>query len=305
MRGNGRKVWLNKKWVDWDDAKVSLHAHTLHYGLGVFEGIRYYKTDGGKVAIFRLGHHLKRLYDSAHIVGISIPYPIEEITEATKELVRINGIDEGYIRHIVFLDEGSMGINAIDNPISVAMSTWEWGAYLGDQGVAEGVRLKTSSYCRRHVNTTMTKAKVCGQYANSILARWEAVKTGYDEALLLDQEGFAAEATGENIFITKDGIIKTPPLMGVLPGITRDSVIAIAKEAGFIINEERLTRDEFYIADEVFLCGTAAEITPVREIDGRTIGKDTPGRITKFLQNRFQDIIRGRADRYFDWLMLI
>lgn len=305
MQENGSSVWLNGSFIPWHEAKVSLHAHTLHYGLGVFEGVRYYKTVDGHTAIFRLADHIKRLYSSAHIVGLKIPYPSTEITGGTLELVRRNAFEEGYIRHLVFLDEGVMGIYAEQNPVSVAISTWKWGAYLGEEGKDLGARLMTSTFVRQHVNASMTKAKVCGQYVNSVLAKWEAIKHGFDEALMLDVEGFVAEASGENAFIVREGVLKTPPLMGVLPGITRDSIMTIAKEAGFTIKEERLTRDELYIADEMFLCGTAAEVTPVRELDGRRVGNGEVGKVTRFLSERFHDVVQAKIERYKGWLTLV
>lgn len=305
MQENGTKVWLNGKLIPWGEAKVSLHAHSLHYGLGVFEGVRYYPTADNRTAIFRLEDHIKRLYASAHIVGLQIPYSSGEIIEATLELVRLNDFKEGYIRHLVFLDEGVMGIYAKQNPVSVAISTWKWGAYLGEEGMGLGARLMTSSFVRHHVNSAMTKAKVCGQYVNSILAKWEAIEHGFDEALMLDNEGFVAEASGENVFIVREGLLKTPPLMGVLPGITRDTIVTIAKEAGFTIKEERLTRDELYIADEMFLCGTAAEVTPVRELDHRKIGNGEVGRVTRFLSERFRDVVQAKIERYKAWLTLL
>ena len=272
MQENGSSVWLNGSLIPWHEAKVSLHAHTLHYGLGVFEGVRYYKTVDGNTAVFRLADHIKRLYASAHIVGLNIPYPSTEITGATLELVRRNTFEEGYIRHLVFLDEGVMGIYAEQNPVSVAISTWKWGAYLGQEGKDLGARLMTSTFVRQHVNASMTKAKVCGQYVN---------------------------------FIVREGVLKTPPLMGVLPGITRDSIMTIAKEAGFTIKEERLTRDELYIADEMFLCGTAAEVTPVRELDGRRVGNGEVGKVTRFLSERFHDVVQAKIERYKGWLTLV
>lgn len=304
MNQNGQ-IWFNGKLVQWKEAKVHVLTHTLHYGLGVFEGIRFYKCDDGRVAIFRLDEHVNRLFDSARVVNIEIPFTKKEISSAIKKTIIANKLESGYIRPIVFIGDGAMGLYAVENPIHVAIAVWEWGPYLGDKGVKEGIKAKISSYTRHHVNASMTKAKICGYYVNSILAKREVIKGGYDEAIMLDTEGYVAEASGENIFIVSKGVLKTTPPTAILPGITRDSVIKIARDSGIEVQEERFTRDELYIADEAFLTGTAAEITPVVSVDDRKIGNGKPGEITKQLQNIFFDIIRGRNKKYSHWLNIV
>jgi branched-chain amino acid aminotransferase len=296
------KIWLDGKFVDWDKAQIHILTHTLHYGWGVFEGIRCYHCHDGSSAIFRLKEHVDRLFGSAHIVSIKIPFIKEEISSAILETIRINKLKEGYIRPIVFIGDGEMGIYVKKVDVRVAIAVWSWGAYLGDEGLAKGIRAKVSSFTRLHVNSQMTKAKVCGNYVNSILAKREIISAGYDEAILLDNEGYVSEASGENIFMVKNGIIKTSPLTSILPGITRDSVITIAKDKGYPIIEERFTRDELYLADEAFFSGTAAEITPVREVDDRQIGPGHPGPITKDIQATFFDAVKGKIDKYKGWL---
>lgn len=299
------QIWFDGKLVKWNEAKVHVLTHTLHYGLGVFEGIRFYKLDDGKIAVFRLDEHVNRLFDSAQVVNIEIPYTKEEISSAIKETIIANGISSGYIRPIAFIGDGAMGLYAVENPIHVAIAVWEWGPYLGDKGVKEGIKVKISSYTRHHVNASMTKAKICGYYVNSILAKREVIKAGYDEAILLDTEGYVAEASGENVFIVRNGKIKTTPPTAILPGITRDSIIQIAKDMKIEVKEERFTRDEVYIADEVFLTGTAAEITPVVSVDDRKIGTGKPGETTRVLQNTFFDIVRGKNKKYKHWLSVV
>lgn len=295
-------IWMDDRLVKWEDAKVHVLTHTLHYGFGVFEGIRFYKQKDGSSAVFRLKEHIERLLNSAKIIGLPLELTEEYIINAVVETIKKNGIEEGYIRPIIFLGDGAMGLNFTDNPVRFSVAVWEWGAYLGEEGLKNGIRAKTSSFTRHHVNAAMTKAKVCGNYVNSILAKKEAIKNGYDEAILLDTEGYVAEASGENIFIIKKGIIKTPPLTSILPGITRDSVIEIARDSGFTVLETRFSRDELYISDEVFLTGTAAEITPVRSVDDRIIGNGKPGEITRKLQESFFKIVRGEDERYRKWL---
>ncbi len=297
-----KKIWFDGKLVDWDKANVHVLTHALHYGLGVFEGIRCYKCDDGRSAIFRLPDHTNRLFESAHIVMMKIPWTPSEINAAVIETLKANGLDEGYIRPIAFLGEGSMGVLPKDNPVRVSIAAWKWGAYLGDEGMEKGIRVKVSSYVRHHVNSMMTKAKVTGHYVNSILAKREVVADGYDEALLLDTEGYVSEGTGENVFIVKDGALKTTPLTSNLKGITRDSVMRIAGDKGLTVKEERFTRDEVYVADEAFFTGTAAEITPIRELDSRQIGKGKPGAITKDIQKTFFDAVKGRNKDYALWL---
>ncbi|MDH5203137.1 MAG: branched-chain amino acid transaminase [Nitrospirota bacterium] len=299
-----KKIWMDGKFVDWDNANVHILTHTLHYGLGVFEGIRCYETKEGP-AIFRLDEHIERLFNSAHIFLIEIPYSQKEIKNAIIETVRVNKIKECYIRPIVYIGYGAMGLYPKENPINVAIAVWSWGAYLGDKGLKEGIGVKTSSFIRNHVNANMTRGKVCGYYINSQLAKKEAISCGFDEALLLDTEGYVSEGSGENIFIVRNGILKTTPLTSILEGITRNSIIEIAQDEGVKVSEERFTRDEVYISDESFFTGTAAEVTPIREVDGRSIGNGKPGKITKKLQSIFFDIVRGKNKKYESWLTRI
>jgi len=302
MIQKSEKIWLDGDFVNWDDANIHILTHTLHYGLGVFEGVRCYLCDDGSSAVFRLKEHVDRLFDSAHIAEISIPFLREQITHAILDTLKVNKQKEGYIRPLVFIGDGAMGVHPHDNPVRVAIITWPWGAYLGAEGLTNGIRVKISSFTRHHVNIMMTKAKICGNYVNSILAKKEVTTEGYDEAILLDPEGYVCEATGENIFIVKNGILKTPPLTSILPGITRDAVITLAKDMGIIVVEERFSRDELYISDETFFTGTAAEVTPIREVDNRVIGKGRPGPITQKIQQVFFDIVRGNNERYKHWL---
>lgn len=302
MVQKSRKIWFDGKLVNWEDAQVHVLAHTLHYGVGVFEGIRCYKTDDGKSAVFRLAEHVDRLFNSAHIVLLEIPFTREEVCAAIHKTLQVNELSEGYIRPIAFLGAGEMGLFVRTNPVHVAIAVWPWGAYLGEDGLKKGIRAKVSSFNRHHVNAAMSKGKVNGYYVNSVLAKWEVVKAGYDEAVLLDTEGFVAEGSGENIFIARNGILQTTPLTSVLPGITRDAVITIAQRLNIPVKEARFTRDEMYIADEMFFTGTAAEITPVREVDDRKVGAGKPGPITKQIQSTFFDIIRGRNALFQHWL---
>jgi branched-chain amino acid aminotransferase len=296
------RIWMDGELIRWDEAKVHILTHTLHYGMGVFEGIRCYQCPDGRSGVFRLPEHIHRLFDSAHIAEIEIPFAPEELIEACKETMRTNGLKEGYIRPLVFIGDGAMGVHPQDNPIRVAIITWKWGAYLGEEALQQGTRVKTSSYNRHHVNVMMTKAKICGNYVNSVLAKREAVRGGYDEALMLDTDGYVSEATGENIFLVRNGLIKTPPLTSILAGITRASVMTIIKDKGMQVAEQRFTRDELYTADEVFFTGTAAEVTPVREIDDRRIGAGRPGPITKEIQTTFFQAAHGELDQYKDWV---
>jgi branched-chain amino acid aminotransferase len=297
-----KKIWLDGKFVDWDAARVHVLSHTLHYGVGVFEGIRCYKTEEGGSAVFRLKEHVDRLFASAHIVLLSIPFSRKEICQAIRKTLTANGLTEGYIRPIVFIGDGEMGLFAKTNPIHVAVAAWAWGAYLGEEGIRKGIRAKVSSFNRHHVNAAMTKGKINGYYVNSVLAKWEVKKAGYDEAVMLDTEGYVAEASGENIFIVRNGILQTPPLTSILPGITRDSVLTIARKLEIPVKEARFTRDEMYIADEMFFTGTAAEITPVREVDDRRVGTGKPGPVTKEIQGAFFDIVRGKNALFAHWL---
>ena len=305
MVQKAKKIWFDGKLVNWDDAQVHVLSHTLHYGVGVFEGIRCYKTEDGQSAVFRLKEHVDRLFDSAHIVLIEIPFTREEIRAAIHKTLVANELSEGYIRPLVFLGEGEMGLHVRNNPVRVAIATWPWGAYLGEDGLKKGIRAKVSSFNRHHPNAAMSKGKVAGNYVNSVLAKWEVMKAGYDEAVLLDTEGYVAEGSGENIFIVRNGILQTTPLTSVLPGITRDSVITIAQKFDIPVKEARFTRDEMYIADEMFFTGTAAEITPVREVDDRKVGAGRPGPVTKRLQAAFFDILLGKNALFQHWLDLV
>jgi len=296
------KIWMDGKLIPWDEAKVHVLTHTLHYGLGIFEGIRCYLCDDGRSAVYRLKEHIDRFYDSAHIGQLKLPFSKRELVEACKETLRANGLKAGYIRPLAFIGEGAMGVYPGDNPIQVVIITWSWGAYLGEGALEKGIRAKTSSYTRHHVNVMMTKAKISGNYVNSVLAKREAMKLGYDEALMLDTEGYVSEASGENIFIVKNGTIKTTSLTSILPGITRDSIIQIAKSRKIPLVEDKFTRDELYTAHEAFFTGTAAEITPIREVDDRQIGEGKPGPVTKELQAVFFDIVKGKNPEFREWL---
>ncbi len=298
------KIWLDGELVPWDKANVHILTHTLHYGLGVFEGIRCYNTDKGP-AVFRLKEHIKRLIDSAKIFLLEVPFTQEELEDAVLETIRANNIKECYIRPLIFIGEGAMGLYPEGNPVRVAIAVWPWGAYLGDDGLKNGIRVKTSSFIRNHVNSNMSRGKVCGYYVTSQLAKKEAIACGYNEALLLDTEGYVSEGSGENIFIVRGRTIKTTPLTSILEGITRDSIIQIAHDEGIEVIQERFTRDEIYIADEAFFTGTAAEITPIRELDSRPIGNGRPGEITKLLQDKFFSIVKGQSEKYLHWLTFV
>jgi branched-chain amino acid aminotransferase len=299
------RVWLDGEFIDFEAARVSILTHTLHYGLGIFEGIRCYQCDDGRSAVFRLSEHVARLFRSAHIVELEIRHTPEQIENAIRETLRVNNLPEGYIRPLVWLGEGAMGLLPADNPVHTAIIVWPWGAYLGDEGLERGIRAKVSSYTRHHPNVTMTKSKTCGDYVNSILAKREVTRLGYDEAILLDSHGLVAEASGENVFIARDGVLKTPPLGSVLEGITRDAIIRIARDKGIEVVEQGFTRDELYTADEAFLTGTAAEVTPIREVDDRRIGAGTRGPVTKTLQSSFFDAVHGRDGKYDHWLTTV
>ncbi len=296
------KIWMDGELIDWDEARIHVLTHTFHYGLGVFEGIRCYLCHDGSSAVFRLKDHIDRLFDSALISGIEIPFSKEKITEACKETLQANGLAEGYIRPIVFIGEGVMGVHPGDNPIRVSIITWPWGAYLGEEALKRGIRVKVSSFTRHHVNVMMTKAKICGSYVNSVLAKTEVVRAGYDEAIMLDTEGYVSEGSGENLFLIKRERIKTTPLTSILEGITRNSVMRLATDLGLEVREERFTRDELYTAQEAFFTGTAAEVTPIREVDDRTIGEGVSGPVTRKLQGLFFDVVRGREKKYDEWL---
>jgi branched-chain amino acid aminotransferase len=298
------KIWMNGQLVDWDSAHVHILTHTLHYGLGVFEGIRCYETPQGP-AVFRLDCHIKRLFDSAKIFMLTINHTQEEIKQAVVETIKVNKLKECYIRPIVYIGYGAMGLLSKDNPVQVAIATWPWGSYLGEEGLEKGIRVKVSSFIRGHVNSNMARGKVCGYYVNSQLAKFEAISCGYDEALLLDTEGYVSEGSGENVFVVRNGILKTTPLTSILDGITRDCVITLAKAQGIEVRQERFTRDEVYISEEAFFTGTAAELTPIRELDGRVIGSGKPGPITKKIQSTFFSIVKGENKEYEKWLTYI
>ncbi|MDH4227117.1 MAG: branched-chain amino acid transaminase [Deltaproteobacteria bacterium] len=297
-----KKIWMDGKLIDWKDATVHVLTHSLHYGLGVFEGVRCYKCENGKSAVFRLKEHTDRLFDSAHIMQMEIPFTKDEINKAVVETIKANDLKEAYIRPLVFLGSGGMGVLPKQNPVRVSIAVWEWGAYLGEEGISKGIRTRISSFTRHHVNVSMTRSKTSGHYVNSILAKREAIKDGYDEGILLDTEGYVAEGSGENIFIVKNGVLKTPPLTSVLNGITRDSVRRIAEDMGMTVVEQRFTRDELYIADEAFFTGTAAEVTPIREVDNRKIGEGKRGPVTEKIQTTFFDAIKGKSKKYESWL---
>ena len=299
-----KKIWMDGTFVDWDKAQVHVLSHTLHYGLGVFEGIRCYDTAAGP-AIFRLPEHIDRLFDSAHIAGLDMPFSRDDIGQAIIDTVKVNEVRECYIRPLVYLGYGELGINNSHCPVCVTIAVWPWGAYLGESALSEGIRVCISSYTRHHVNVMMTKAKVVGNYANSQFAKMEAIHSGYDEAIMLDVQGNVGEGSGENIFIVRDGVLKTPPLTAILEGITRNSVIDLARQLGLTVRETVFSRDELYIADEVFFTGTAAELTPIREVDNRKIGGGLPGPVTHKLQQAFFRIVQGKDDAYKSWLTFI
>lgn len=299
---SGKKIWFDGEMVPWEEAKVHVLTHCLHYGTGYFEGIRCYALEDGRSAVFRLDEHVRRLFDSGQILGIPLPYTADHVREAILNVVRGNGLKECYIRPLAFLGYGEMGLYAPDNPLHLVIAAWPWGAYLGDEGIKNGIRAKVSSYTRHHVNVMMTKSKVSGNYVNSVLAKNEVKKAGYDEAIMLDTDGYVAEASGENIFIARQKRLKTTPLTSILPGITRESVLTIARDKGYEIQEERFTRDELYTADESFFTGTAAEVTPIREVDNRKIGVSCPGVMTADLQRTFFSIIKGKDKKYERWL---
>ena len=297
-------IWYDGKLVPWRDATTHVLTHSLHYGLAVFEGVRAYNTVKG-TAIFRLREHSQRLLNSAHIYMMKIPYSIEQLMEAQKEVVRANKLESCYLRPIAFYGSEKMGVSPKGNTVHVAVAAWPWGAYLGADAIEQGIRVKTSSYARHHVNVSMTRAKYSGTYANSILANLEATEHGYDEGLLLDVDGFVAEGSGENLFMVKDGKIFEPELTSALIGITRDSIITLAADMGYTVSAKRITRDDLYIADEAFFTGTAAEVTPIREVDGRAIGSGKRGPITEKLQKLFFDAVNGRSAAHADWLTAV
>jgi branched-chain amino acid aminotransferase len=299
-------IWHNGEFVPWKDATVHLIAHVLHYGYGAFEGVRSYVTADGRSAIFRLDAHLRRLFDSMKILHVPMPYDARQFAEACTEIIRRNKRQEAYMRPMAYVGPGALGFGALDNPTHVAVVMWEWGAYLGAEGMKHGIRAKISSYPRHHVGIGMTKAKVIGQYVNAILAKREATMMGFDEAIFLDVDGYVTEASGQNLFIVRDGIVKTAPTSSsILPGITRDTILTLCAEANLTVREEKFTRDELYVADEVFLTGTASEVTPVREVDLRAVGSGTPGPVSQLLQKRYLEVVRGATDQHRDWLTFV
>lgn len=297
-------IWLDGELVPWREAKVHVLTHTLHYGMGVFEGVRAYKTDKG-TAIFRLQEHTDRLFRSAKILGMGMPFDKETLNEAQRTIVRENNLESAYIRPMCFYGSEGMGIRADNLNVHTMVAAWSWGAYLGEENMTKGIRIKTSSFTRHHVNITMCKAKANGNYMNSMMALQEAVSCGYDEALLLDAQGFVCEGSGENFFMVRDDVLYTPELTSALEGITRDTVITLARDIGLEVREKRITRDEVYIADEAFFTGTAAEVTPIRELDNRPIGSGTRGPITEKLQAMYFDQVYGRSDLYQNWNTLV
>ena len=301
MADRDGKIWKDGKLVDWRDANLHMLTHSLHYGMAVFEGVRAYKTVDG-TAIFRLREHTQRLFNSAKIFQMAIPFDMETLIEAQKEVVRANQLESCYLRPLVWIGSEKMGVSARGNTIHVGIAAWPWCAYLGEEGLQRGIRVKTSSFTRHHVNVSMVRAKASGYYINSILANQEVTAEGYDEALLLDTDGYVSEGAGENVFLIRNGKIYTPDLASCLDGITRDAVLTMARDLGIDIIEKRITRDELYCADEAFFTGTAAEITPIRELDNRQIGIGSRGPVTEKLQSLFFDVVAGKAPQYQQWL---
>lgn len=297
-------IWMDGKFVPWREAKVHVLTHTLHYGMGAFEGIRAYHADKG-TAIFRLHTHTDRFFGSAHILGMPMPFDKATINKACLQSIEKNNLDSAYIRPMCFYGSEGMGLRADNLKAHVMIAAWSWGSYLGGKGLENGIRIRTSSYTRHHVNVTMCKAKANGNYLNSMLALQEALDCGYDEALLLDTEGFVAEGSGENIFIVRDGVLYTPDLSSALEGITRETIFYLAKEKGLEVREKRITRDEVYIAEEAFFTGTAAEVTPIRELDGRIIGEGRRGPITKIIQKDYFNLVHGRNEHKPEWLSYV
>ncbi len=295
------KIWMDGKMVDWDEAKVHVCTHALHYGSGIFEGMRAYETENG-TAVFRLKEHIDRLFNSAKIFKMEIPYTKEEFRQAVKDTIKANNLKSGYIRPLVYRGFEQLGINPFKCPVNCTIAVWEWGAYLGEEALAKGIKTKISSYTRSYINSTSQKAKICGNYINSIFAKMEAIEAGADEAILLDTRGFVTEGSAENLFWVRDGVIYTTPTATVLEGITRDSIIKIAEDMSYQVQEKYICRDELYISDEVFFVGTAAEVTPIREIDNYQIGEGKRGPITENIQVKFFAIAKGEEEKYLSWL---
>ena len=297
-------IWMDGEMLPWRDAKIHVLTHTLHYGMGVFEGVRAYKTEQG-TAIFRLQEHTDRLFRSAHILGMKLRFDKNTLNEATRRVVRDNKLESGYIRPMCFYGAEGMGLRADNLLVHTMVAAWTWGAYMGEENMRRGIKVRTSSYTRHHVNITMCKAKANGNYMNSMLALQEALACGCDEALLLDPEGYVAEGSGENIFVVRDGVMYTPELTSALDGITRATIVALAADLGITVREKRITRDEVYVADEAFFTGTAAEVTPIRELDGRSIGSGSRGPLTERLQTLYFDVVHGRKAQYQHWLTYV
>jgi branched-chain amino acid aminotransferase len=301
---HGQTIWKDGELVSWKEgAWTSILTHTLHYGVGAFEGIRAYKRAGGETCVFRLNEHIERLFDSCKLVLIKPRVSREQVVDGCLQTIRANGYDQAYIRPLIVIGEGAMGVLAPNNPIYSYIVIWKWGAYLGDEALTNGIRCKISSFSRHHINVAFAKGKLVGQYVNSVVAKHDAKLTGFDEAILTDVNGYVSEGSGENIFVVKKGVLVTPPLSAsILAGITRDTIITLAREQGMVVREDRITRDELYLADEVFLTGTAAEVTPVREVDHRAIGNGTIGEVTRVLQQRYFEVVKGRDDSHPEWL---
>ena len=298
-----KSIWMEGELVPWDDAKLHFLTHTVHYGLGAFEGIRAYLCVDGSTRIFRLQDHVQRLFDSCKLVMIEPRFTREQVGAACVAVLRDNRMDEAYLRPLVWVGDGAMGIYAPDNPIQTAVAAWHWGAYLGKSGIEQGIRAKISSWSRHHLHVSLAKGKIVGQYTNSILAKREAKLAGYDEAVLMDVHGYVSEGSGENLFIVKKGKLFTPPLSAsILEGITRDTVLTLARDEGIPVSEEMITRDQLYLADEAFFTGTAAEVTPIREVDNRKIGEGAVGPVTKRLQQRYFDLVKGSDPSHPEWL---
>ncbi len=303
MSDRDGKIWMDGQMVEWRDAKIHVLTHTLHYGCGAFEGVRAYQLQDGSTAIYRLEEHTERLFNSAKILRMKIPFTMQEVVEAQKAVVRANKLPSCYIRPLTWIGDKKLGVSPRGNTVHIMVAAWPWGAYLGDEGLKRGIRVKTSSYTRHHVNITMTQAKTVSNYTNSILANMEVTDDGYDEALLLDSSGFVSEGAGENVFVIKGGVVYTPDLSaGALNGITRNTAFHICKDLGIEVVQKRITRDEVYISDEAFFTGTAAEVTPIRELDRIEIGAGSRGPITEQIQSAFFDIVNGRNPKYAHWL---
>ncbi len=300
------KIWVDGKLVNWDDATEHVLAHTLHYGLGAFEGIRAYKRADGRTAVFRLGEHIDRLFESCHIATIDVPFTRDQVVEACLEVLRVNKLESAYLRPLVYLGAGALGLGSLDVPTRVVVAAFEWGAYLGEEGLNKGIRAKISGFRRGGVDSFMSKGKLCGQYVTNILAKRDAIKSGFDEALMLGSDGLIAEGTGENVFVVRNGVVRTPPTTSsILGGITRDTACTLLRELGYELVEQSCTRDELWTADEVFLTGTAAEVTPVREIDHRRIGNGEPGPVTRRLQDHFFSVVKGDDSKHDHWLTFL